>query len=923
MGPQTGSEPTPALLGRRRERAALEGLVEDVRAGRGWALVVRGEAGSGKTALVDHVVNASDARVLRAIGSESEMELAFACLHQLCSPVLDRLERLPAPQRDALEVAFGVRGGGAPDRFLVGLAVLTLLAEVAEERPLLCVVDDAQWLDRASTAALAFVARRLLAEPVGLIFLAREPSVELRGLPDLELGGLPDEDARALLRSVFPFRLDDQVFDRVVAEARGNPLALLELPRGLSPTQLAGGFGLAEAQAVPARIEHSFRHRLEALPGDTRRLLLVAAADPVGDAALVWRAAQRLEIETTAAVAAERDGLLEIGTRVRFRHPLVRSAVYGSASREERQAAHLALAQATDRELDPDRRAWHLAAAAPGADEEVASELELSAGRAQARGGLAAAAAFLQRAVVLTRDPGRRAARALAAAQANVQAGAFDTALELMTAAEAGLLDELEHAQVDLLRGQVAFASSAGSEAAALLLKAAKRIEPLDVGLARQTYLDAWAAALFAGRLASAGEMSEVSRAARSAPQPASAPCPSDLLLDGLAVLITEGRVAAASILRRVATVFAQEEIGSQEGLRWGWLATIAPIMLWDEETWHTIEERQLQSARETGVLVHLLIYVNEVAMNATLRGDLAAAASLTAEGDAIAKATGTRFAPYGAVMLAGFRGSEVEATRLIADVMTGARVAGQGVGIQACHWVSGILYNALGRYEDALSEAEEAVEDTPELWVSAWALPELIEAATRAGETRLAVEALETLAEMTSAAETDWGPGILARSRALLSRGEDADGSYRDAIDRLRRTRLRPELARAHLLYGEWLRREGRRTDARAQLRTAHDQFMSIGMEAFAERACRELAATGETARKRVPETRDELTPQEAQIAELARSGFSNPEIGSRLFLSPRTVEYHLRKVFAKLGISSRYQLQGALSDPHAAPVA
>ncbi|MFL5829029.1 MAG: AAA family ATPase [Solirubrobacteraceae bacterium] len=903
------------LRGRRSECEALDRLLEAVRGGRSGALVVRGEAGVGKTALLDYAIeSASDLRVVRAVAVESEMELAFASLHQLCAPMLDRIDRLPGPQHDALGIVFGLRAGTVPDQFFVGLAVLSLLSEVAEERPLVCVVDDAQWLDRASAQTLGFVARRLLAESVLVLFAGRETGAELRGLPELEVRGLRDGDARELLGSVIRGPLDERVRERIVAETRGNPLALLELPKGLSSAQLAGGFGLPSGQSLPGRIEENFRRRLGDLPEETQRLVLVAAAEPVGDPALLWAAAQRLGIMREALAPAVSAGLLEVSAQVRFRHPLVRSAVYWSASAQECRAAHQALAEATDRELDPDRRAWHLSAASAGPDEEVASELEASAGRAQARGGVAAAAAFLHRAVVLTRDPARQAARALAAAQVNVQAGAFDTALELLATAEAAPLGHLERAQVDLVRGQVAFASSAGSEASALLLKAAKRIEPLDVGLARQTYLDAWAAALFAGRLARAGDMREVSRAAKSAAQPASAPSPSDLLLDGLAVLVTDGRGAAASMLRRVATVFAQEEIGSADGLRWGWVATIAPIMLWDEETWHTIEERQLQSAREAGLLVYLLIYVNEVAMNATWRGDLAAAASLTAEGDAIAEATGTRFAPYGALMLAGLRGSEAEATRLIADVMTAARVARQGVGIQVCHWVSAVLYNALGRYEDALSEAKQAVEDTPELWVSAWALPELIEAATRAGETGLAEEALEPLAEATSAGRTDWGLGIYARCRALLSEGEEAEGCYREAIDRLSRTRLRPDLARAHLLYGEWLRRAGRRLDARHQLRTAREMFMAMGVEGFADRAERELLATGERVRKRTAEALEDLTPQEAQIAQLARDGLSNAEIGAQLFISPRTVEYHLRKVFAKFNISARGQLDRAI---------
>src|SRR6201994_2215421 len=566
MGRHRGSERAPELLDRQRELEALQGLFEDVRSGQGWALVVRGEAGMGKTALLDHVVDASKLPVIRATGGESEMELAFAGLHQLCSPLLERLGRLPAPQRDALEVAFGVRGGGAPDRFLLGLAVLTLLADAAEERPLLCVVDDAQWLDRASAQVLAFVARRLLAEPVGLIFVARETGEELRGLPELEVQGLPDGDARALLSAVVRFRLDDQVRERVLAEARGNPLALLELPRGVSPTQLAGGFGLLEAQAVPARVEESFRHRLEAPPRGTRALMLVAAAEPSGDPALVWRAAERLQIGTSAAVAAEADGLLEIGARVRFRHPLVRSAVYGSAPLPQRQATHLALAEVTDRQLDPDRRAWHLAAAAPGADEAVASELERSAERARARGGVAAAAAFLERAVALTREPERRSARALAAAQAHFQSAAPESALVLLTVAESGPLEELQGGRVEFLRGQIAFASDACAEAPTLLLKAARRFEPLDTALAREIYLIAWIAAQFAGALAPAGTLHEVARAARSAPQPADAPSPLDVLLNGFAVSVIEGRAAARSVLRDAARRFAEEEIPGEKG---------------------------------------------------------------------------------------------------------------------------------------------------------------------------------------------------------------------------------------------------------------------------------------------------------------------------------------------------------------------
>ena len=915
------SEPTPALLNRQPERAVLDNLLRDLRSGRGRALVVRGEAGVGKSALLEYAVGAAaDMRVARAAGVESEMELAFASLHLLCVPLLDRLEGLPAVQRDALGVALGLREGGPPDAFLVGVAVLTLLAEVAEERPLLCVVDDAQWLDRASAQVLAFAARRLLAEPVGLVFAAREPGRQFRGLADLEVRGLPDHDARVLLRSVVRFRLDEQVRDRILAEANGNPLALLELPRGLSLTQLAGGFGLVEVQAVPARIEQGFRRRIEALPADTRSLMLVAAAEPAGDPVLVWRAAGRLGIPASAAEAARADGLLEIGTRVRFRHPLVRSAVYSAASLPQRQAAHLALAEMTDRDRDPDRRAWHLAAAAPGPDEEVAAELGRSAGRAQARGGMAAAAAFLQRAVELTAEPARRSERVLAAVQASLQAGAFDAAAELLNTVMAGPLDELQQALAALLRGQIAFASGGGSDAPALLVKAARQLEPLDAALARQTYLDAWLAAMTAGRFAGAGDLHEVARGARSAPPPAGAQRPSDLLLDALAVLVTEGRAQAAPLLRRAARVFAEEEITTEERLRWGTPAAMAAVMVWDDERWHTIAARQVQSCREAGLLAQLALSVSTVAIITIWRGDFAAAASLIAEVEAITAATGTRLALGAAVVLAGFRGVEAEAAPLIEAVITASQAAGQGTGIQRSQWAAAVLYNGLGRYETALAQAQHAAGQAAELYVSMWALPELIEAASRTGQTGLAADALERLAEATSIGQTDWGPGIYARSRALLSDGQDAEDWYREAVSRLSRTRLRPELARARLLYGEWLRREQRRLEARDQLRTAHEMFRRMGAEAFGERAGRELLATGETARKRTIETTGELTPQEARIARMARDGLSNQEIASQLFLTRKTVEYHLRKVFTKLDVTSRHELGRALPPEPAA---
>ncbi|TMR35324.1 hypothetical protein ETD96_23440 [Actinomadura geliboluensis] len=900
-----------ALLDREAERAALDDLLEGLRSGRGSALVVRGETGVGKTALLEYAVDAAaDMRVLRAAGVETEMELTYAGLHLLCVPLLDRLGTLPDPQRDALSVAFGLQEGAPPARFLVGLGVLTLLAEAAEERPLLCVIDDVQWLDRASAQALVFAARRLLAEPVGLLFAAREPGEDFRGVEDLEVRGLPDQHARTLLRSVVRFRLDEPVQNRILAETNGNPLALLELPRGLDPARLDAGLGPAGSQALPTRIELDFRRRLEALPAETWSLLLVAAVEAAGDPVLIWRAAERLGIPASAAEAAKADGLLQTGMLMRFRHPLVRSAVYSAASLPERRAAHRAMAEVIDRDRDPDRLVWHLAAAASGPDEEVAAELERAADRAQARGAVAAAAAFLRRAVELTEKPVQRSERVLRAAQGSFHAGALGAAAELLARARVEPLDELQQARASLLRGRLAFASGQGCDAPALLLKAAKQLEALDVALARQTYLDAWLAALYAGRSAGADDLHEVSRAARSAPSPAGEPHPRDLLLDGMSLLITEGRAKAAPALRRAVRVVAEDDIPLADRLQCGRVALPAAALVWDEEHFRAILARDVQICRETGMLTQLALFMAPMAVMAIWRGDLAAAVSLAAEEKELAALTGAGLGRLAALILAGFRGDETEDAPLIETAAAAARAAGQELGVQLSQWVSAVLLNGLGRHDEALVQAQRAAETAPELYFSMWALPELIEAADRSGQTQVATDALGRLNEATGIAQTDWAQGIYARSEALLSEGEAAERRYREAIDRLDRIGFRSELARAHLLYGEWLRREGRRNDARRQLHEAHDMFTDIGMRAFAARAGRELQAAGATVRKRNAGTHGGLTPQEAQIARLAREGQSNPEIAAQLFISPRTVEYHLRKVFAKLNMSSRKQL-------------
>jgi DNA-binding CsgD family transcriptional regulator len=915
----------PVLLGRAAERQLLDRLLEDARAGRSAVLVLHGEAGVGKTALLHEcVARASDFRVARIAGVQSEMELPFAALHQLCGPMLGRLDSLPAPQQTALRVAFGLSLGDAPARFLVALGALSLLAEVAAERPLLCVVDDAQWLDVASAQVLSVVARRLLAESVAMVFALRDRPDQraFEGLPELAIGGLGQADARALLANAVPGRLDEGVRGRLIAETHGNPLALLELAREATAGHLAAGFALLPPQDLPGRIEQRFLERLERLPENARTLLLLAASEPVGDPLLLWRAAARLGIGTAPALD-ETEGLLEVGERVAFVHPLVRSAVYRAALPHERRAVHLALADVTPADVDSDRRAWHLAAAALGPDEEVARELERSAGRAQARGGVAAAAAFLQRAVALTAEPAARAERALAAAQASLHAGAFGAALEALAAAESAPLAERDCARVDLLRGQIALASGSTAEAAPLLLKAAGRLVPLDLALARETYLSACGAAMFAGA-ESAEDLMRMARAVQRLERPAGEPRAADALLDALAQLIVEGRTAAAPALLRAARLFAAGAAPVEESIRWGWMATAASNALWDDDGLRAVCRRQIRLARDAGALEQLPIYLISLATATARGGDFAGASTLVAEASAVTQATGSRLSTFAAELLvAALRGREAEVAALRHTTIDPATGAGQGIATTVAEWTAAILYNGLGRYEEALAPARRAIATPGDLFAAMWVLPELVEAATRAHEPGLARDAFERLVETTRAAATDLGLGIEARSRALLSEGDGAETLHREAIERLGRTRVRSELARAHLLYGEWLRRAGGRAAAREQLVTAHELFAAMGMEAFAERARRELSATGEKLRRRTAETRDMLTPQEAQIARLARDGLSNPEIGARLFLSPRTVEWHLKKVFAKLGITSRRALRDALADadPDATP--
>ena len=914
----SGEARPSGLLGRQRECEALDRLLRCVRAGQSQMIVLRGEAGIGKTALLDHVAEQTSGwHCARAAGVQSEIDFPFAGLHQLCGPMLAGLDRLPKPQRDALREAFGLDDGSSPDHFLVALAVLSLLADAAEGEPLVCIIDDAQWLDRASRQALAFVARRLLAERIAMVFAIREPSDadEFAGLPDLMVEGLDDRDARTVLESGITGPMDSRVRDRVVAETRGNPLALLELPRGLTPAELAGGFGLPDRGPLIGRIERSFLRRIESLPPETRRLLLTAAAEPTGDVPLLWRAAEHLGIDADAAGPAQAARLFELGARVRFRHPLVRSAIYREATRPEREEVHAALADATDPETDPDRRAWHRAHAAAGLDEAVAAELERSAGRAQARGGIAATAAFLERAAELTPDPAQRGARALAAAQAKLDAGAPDAAEALLATAELVPLDELQRARLELVRAQIAFGRSRGGEAPALLLHAARRLGPLDAALARETHLEAMESAMFAGRLGDEPSLSELAAAARAAP---AAPQPRraiDLMLDGLATRFADGYTAAVPALRAALDAFRADERPMVRDVRWLWLACRVAQDLWDDELWHVLATQGLRVARETGALRVLPTAATYRASLHVHEGAFGDAAALIDETDAIVRATGSPPVKYARMWLTAWRGDEAEAIALFEASRPQATARGEGRGLGVLGWATAVVQNGNGRYAQALAAAQGGCE-YDDVGHFGWCLAELVEAGVRSGELDAAEGAFARLSERTQATGTDWALGVEACSRALLSDGAGAEPLYREAIERLGRGRGVVQLARARLLYGEWLRREQRRVDAREELRAAHDTFARIGAVGFAERAGRELTATGESVRRITVETRDVLTPQEAQIARRAVAGQTNPEIGAELFISPRTVEYHLHKVFTKLDIRSRKELRVALAD-------
>ncbi|MCT7366672.1 helix-turn-helix transcriptional regulator [Mycolicibacterium llatzerense] len=914
----------PRLRGRDKEIATLRDLLSTAQAGGSQVLVLRGEAGVGKTALLRQAAETADGfRRIQVTGVESDMELAYAGLHQLCAPLLHHLDELPTPQREALDVAFGRGVGAAPDRFLVGLAVLSLLAAATADQPLLCLVDDAQWLDQVSVQTLAFVARRFLAEPVVMLFAARNTGAEaLGGLPELAITGLSDADARELLDSVLLARIDERVRDRVVAETRGIPLALLEVPRSVPAAELAGGFwNMATGRGVMGQVEDGYIRRIQALPPDAQRLLLLAAAEPVGDAALFVRAAANLGVPVDALAPAEAQGCIELGSRMRFRHPLMRSAAYRAANLNARRAVHRALADATDPIHDPDRRAWHAANAASGPDDVVAADLERSADRAHGKGGIAAAAAFMERATVLTADPALRTVRALAAAQAKRDAAAPAAAAELLAIAELGPLTDLQRAQVDRLRAQMEFARSRGggsgvrplSDSVSELLAAAKYLEALDENLARETYLEALAAAMYAGRLGAPGMLVQVAEAAGAALGDAkNLDRPVDLLLSGVTSRITTGDGGEQM---RTALELMCSDAHEEHVLRWMSLGLAiiqesATGEVWDDTLYRQLATAAVGQARDAGALAVLPAALAFRAGVHMVAGEFSTATTLIDEAASIAAATDYAPLRYHSLSLAAFRGVPGEATGLIEAAAADARARGEGRVLGVTGYLSAVLYNGLGRYPEAFAAARDSCEYN-DLGFHSWCLFELTEAAMRIGDKATAEWAVQRLAVRAGTSGTDWGLGALAHARAFIADDEDADALYTEAIERLERTAILIHLARTQLCYGEWLRRMNRRTDARKHLDEAYRMFSRMGAQAFAERARRELIAAGKKVRKEPVNSGDELTAQEAQIARLAGEGLTNQEIGAQLFISTHTVEWHLRKVFVKLGITSRRQLR------------
>ncbi|MGW7549327.1 ATP-binding protein [Streptomyces sp. NPDC054770] len=902
------------LIGRTAELEVVQTLLDGLSAGSSGVLVLRGQAGIGKSALLHETAERAEAAgtlLASAVGTQTETGFDFAGLHQLLSPFLGSLPDLPVPQRTALRTVFGLAAGPAPSHFLVGLATLTLLTDAAARQPVLCVVDDAQWLDRVSQEVLAFVARRLLADRVGFVFALRdgeEHAAALRGLPELGVRALEPAAGRELLELAAAGRVAESLSRRVLAEAAGHPLTLVELGR-----ELREGRGLPDPvpglpMRVGERLERLYLDRVRKLPPAAQTLLLVAAAEQFGDPERIRRAAQVLGLDAEVAAAPEVGRLLSWSPRVAFAHPLMRTAAYWGASPGEQRRAHAALAEVTDPYLDPDRRAWHLAEATADPDEAVARELEASADRARSRGGWESGQAFLRRAAELTADPERAAERLLAAAEAGLVAGDPAGAAALAEQAVPHLTRPLVLARARRVRGLSLKAEGRVAEAARMLVGAAREMGPEDPRLAHDTLFEGFGVA----QLESWQRTAEVVSAVRELRRPAPG-APGDGLLDGFAAVLDGRTDEGYTLLRRGVRTFAAVRDAPDAGMPRlvAWL--YASGLVFDHASWTDLERNWIPALRSRGAVAALVPALYSLAKDHLRAGRLTAAEASLAEGRALAEAVGDHgWGPGFAqadVLLLGLRGEAAQG-RALADRLLGEPVP--DVWRTGVRLAVAVLELGAGRYEAAL----DAALDARALW-SLLSPEDVVEAAMRCGRPEVARAALDGFAPLAAAAGSPWVLGVAARCRALL-KGDDpaADDDYRQSVDHLRRTPVTLAVARSRLVHGEWLRRQRRRRDARHELGTALESFERMRAYGFAERARAELAATGEHRRRPAGPDGVGLTPQELQIARLAAAGATNRAIATRLFLSAATVEYHLRGVYRKLGVNRRVLLAQALAD-------
>ena len=903
------------LLGRHTECEAIDGLLAAARDGLSGLLLLTGEPGIGKTRLLEYAAaDAADLHVIRLAGVESEIRLGFGALHRLLRPFLDRILGLPVPQRDALSAAFGLIGSAPPDRYLVGLATLNVLASVAAEKPVLCLVDDVHWLDRESAEALAFTARRLHADSLAFILAARGEASDqsvFASLGTLPLGGLAAQEAKALLASRVAGYLDAAVAEQIVAGTGGNPLALTEITARLSPEQLAGVAPLPARLPVSRMFDLHFRAVIAALPPDTRTLLLLIAAAPADDAPLIWRAAGWLGLSARAAQPAAERGIVTRDAQPSFRHPLIRSAVYADADPARRRRVHAALAAAYDSVGDAEWSAWHRAEAAAGTDEQIAAELQAAAEHARARGGFSEQALFLSRAADLTPAPGRRAERRLAAADAHVICGDPAAAEILLDLAAADLDGRVARARALRTRAVLEMFHVRVANVPAMLMEAVAELGDLDRRMTWDLLFEAMHAAMMGREHVRETTLCEVAKATATAWHDPDAPAWSgDLVMAGLARRVAEGHAQGAPVLRAALAKLRGATELQELGIPLSVLISFATDEVWDIEARRELTERLAAVDRSQGALYALSMTLLVAAQAEITAGRFAEAETCYAEADEFFAAIG--FPADGAVNRAhlfAWSGREDELRGALTGIASLAEAFGQGhMDKMGLHALS-ILDLGLGRYQSALDHALTVFRDDPPS-TGNLVLPVIVEAGVRTGEREAAAAALTRMTERAHAAATPWALGLLARCEALMCADEQAEAGYRESVSRLSRVPVDLDLAHSRLLFGEWLRRGKRRAESRAQLRAAHQVFESCGAVPFAERARTELLATGAQVRKRALPAGTELTAQERHVAVLAASGHTNAEIAERLFITVSTVEFHLNKVFRKLAISSRRQI-------------